>query len=191
MPFLQRLRGWLWPHIGWRRAGAYVLARIKRLPGTPHSIAAGFACGAAVSFTPFVGLHLAGALLLALIIRGNYLAAWIGTLVGNPWSFPFIWIFTYKLGQFLLGAEISDEMIDLNAWTFEHIRDELGRVIWPMTVGGVPSGLMVGFAVYFPLAKGIASFQAARQRRRQLRRTQIRKKTIRVKVGRRPTTGAA
>ena len=53
--FLKRLRGWLWPRAGWRRAGHYLVTRVKRMPGTPHSIAAGVATGVAVSLTPFVG----------------------------------------------------------------------------------------------------------------------------------------
>ena len=71
IPLWQRLSRWLWPHIGWRRAGTYVWHRLTRLSGTPHSIAAGFACGTAISFTPFVGFHLLGGALLAFLVRGN------------------------------------------------------------------------------------------------------------------------
>lgn len=191
MPLLQRLRSWVWPHNGWRRAGAYVVARVKRMPGTPYSIAAGFACGTAISFTPFIGFHLIGAFGLALLIRANYLAAWIGTVVGNPWTFPIIWVFTYKLGLFLLGHDVVSHPTEIEGWTSADLIAELGRVIWPMTVGGVPSGLIAGFAVYFPIARGVAGFQEARRRRRERRLQQIRKKTIRVKVARRPTTGTA
>ena len=104
IPFLRPLRGWLWPHIGWRRRH-YLVKRLTRLPGTPHSIAAGFACGVAISFTPFIGLHtLLSAACCALLVRGNYLAAVVGTLVGNPWTFPFIWLVSYQLGHALLGG---------------------------------------------------------------------------------------
>ena len=188
-PLWQRLQGWIWPHIGWRRAGAYVVARVKRMPGTPHSIAAGFACGTAISFTPFVGLHLIGALGLALLVRGNYIAAWVGTLVGNPWTFPFIWIFTYQLGQFLLGHDVASHPDVISGWTFDYLKQEIGRVIWPMTVGGVPTGILAGLAVYFPMARGIAGFQEARRRRREQRK--IKRRVVRVKVPGRPTTGAA
>ena len=54
---LKRLRGWLWPRTGWRRAGHYLVTRVKRTPGTPRGIAAGVATGVAVSLTPFVGLY--------------------------------------------------------------------------------------------------------------------------------------
>src|SRR5918994_7101736 len=96
IPLWRRLRGWLWPHIGWRRLGTYLVKRLTRLPGTPHSIAAGFACGTAISFTPFIGLHTLLSVLLSFLLRGNYLAAVVGTLVGNPWTFPVIWLMSYS-----------------------------------------------------------------------------------------------
>ena len=90
--------------MGWRRLGIYLARRLTRLPGTPHSIAAGFACGTAISFTPFLGLHTVLSVLLAFLVRGNYLAAVVGTLVGNPWTFPFLCVASIKLGHVLLGG---------------------------------------------------------------------------------------
>ena len=52
-----RLRNFFWPTSGFRRSFSYLWHRIARLPGTPHAIAAGFAFGAAISFTPFIGGH--------------------------------------------------------------------------------------------------------------------------------------
>ena len=72
--------------------GKKVLIRLKRLQGTPYSIATGFACGVAISFTPFIGFHMILAALTAWLIRGNIIASAIGTIVGNPWTFPFIWL---------------------------------------------------------------------------------------------------
>ena len=78
----RRIRDFFWPRSGWRRSSTYVAHRIGRLPGTSYSIAAGFACGAAVSFTPLIGFHFALAALLALLVRGNLLASALGTAVG-------------------------------------------------------------------------------------------------------------
>ena len=99
----QRLRGWLWPQNGWRRAGRYLLWRIRRMPGTPHAVAAGFAAGAAMSMTPFLGGHLLLAFGLAYLTGGNLLAAALGTLVGNPWVLPLILAIAYRLGCLALG----------------------------------------------------------------------------------------
>jgi len=106
---LQRLGRLMWPRMGWRRLGKYYSFRVKRLPGTPYSIACGFACGAAVSFTPFIGFHFILGALIAWAMRGNILASAIGTAVGNPWTFAFIWPGIFWLGRTILGYENRSE----------------------------------------------------------------------------------
>ena len=152
-------------------------------------VAAGFACGAAVSFTPFVGLHILLGMLLAWLLRGHMIAAIAGTVVGNPWTFPFIWLATYKVGQIMLG---SAEAAPWPAVTmFKHVVTDLGSLIWPtltgentwqalklvlidlraliwpMFIGSIPLAVLAGFATYLPLAKAIDAFQKAREGRRR------------------------
>lgn len=174
-PLWQRLRGWLWPHVGWRRAGAYYVKRLLRLPGTPYSIAAGFACGVGVSFTPLVGGHLLAAAAVALLLRSNVLAAWAGTLVGNPLTFPFLWLVSYHAGVLILGdnAIVSSAR---DAWSMGWMWDNYSRLAWPMTVGGIPVGIAAGLATYLPLVRIVAAYQEARRRRRERRRGRIRLK---------------
>ena len=64
-------------------------------------VAKGFAYGCAVSFTPFVGLHTLIALGLASLYKQNKTAALLGTLLGNPWTFPLIWYLDWQTGIFL------------------------------------------------------------------------------------------
>ena len=99
----ERLREALWPSMGLRRVLFYFWYRILRLKGTPESVAAGLACGVAVSFTPFIGLHFLLALALAFVLRANLAAAMIGTIVGNPWTFPLIWSILLQTGRLILG----------------------------------------------------------------------------------------
>jgi len=169
IPLWRRLRGWLWPDIGWRRLGIYLVKRITRLPGTPHSIAAGFACGTAISLTPFIGLHTLLSVLLSFLVRGNYLAAVVGTLVGNPWTFPVIWLATYQVGHFILGSTPSRATPEPELTSRLH---ELRSLIWPMTVGAVPLAALAGLATYFPLVRLVAAYQEARRRRREHRRAE-------------------
>jgi uncharacterized protein (DUF2062 family) len=144
--------------------GAYLVRRVTRLSGTPHSIAAGLSCGIAISFTPFIGLHLLGAFALAKLARGNYVAAAVGTLVGNPWTFPFIFFVAYKLGHVLLGSHAPIERVQ--HWDLATLFAEAEAVFWPMVVGGIPLAVVAGLASYFPLVRIIAAYQEARQRRR-------------------------
>ena len=163
-----RLRDLLWPRRGWLRAGRYVLARVRRMPGTPHSIAAGFASGAAVSFTPFLGGHLLLPFGLALLVRGNLVAAALGTAAGNPLTFPLMFAATYQLGSLILG-EPARGFTDFSPLEPGEFLEEVGLRLRPMVVGSVPLGALVWVAVYLPLARAVAGVQERRHAGRSLR----------------------
>lgn len=164
LSFLQRVSAIFWPRSGWRRSGVYVAHRLRRLPGTPYRIAAGFASGAAVSFTPFIGLHFVLAAGLALLVRGNVIASAIGTMVGNPWTFPFIWLWTYSLGRWVLGSEGGLTGLPENL-SFQHLIDHPLDVLLPMIVGSIPTALVAWFVFFWPLQRTVAGYQAVRRRR--------------------------
>jgi hypothetical protein len=149
------------------RIVSYYKRRVARLPGTPHSIAAGFAAGAAVSFTPFMGFHFILGALLAYFIRGNMVASALGTLIGNPWTFPFIWIVTYELGTNVLsnaGRGVPQETL-----SFSYLIDHVGDVLIPMMLGGAILSIIVFPLVYFPLRLMIQRFRDIRFAKRQRR----------------------
>lgn len=150
-----------------------MLHRLKRLPGSPHSIAAGFASGAAVSFTPFLGFHFLLGFVVAFFTRGNYVAAAVGTVVGNPWTFPFIFAWTYHLGRAIVGdADAATlRVADLSATGFF---SEMGSYVVPMVVGSVPTMIVVWVLIYWPLRRLVSAFQAARRRRREARLRELR-----------------
>lgn len=173
--FPERVREFLWPRSGWRRTISYLFHRVARLPGSPYFVAAGFACGAALSFTPFVGMHIALGCLLAWVIRASLLSAAIGTVVGNPWTFPFIWIWIYELGRWLLDETSGQVAEGLNfseffgTFTEAFLRFDLvyvfetaWPVFWPMVVGGIPTAVVVWVAFYFPLKPIVGAYQRRR-----------------------------
>ena len=163
LPVLKRLRQLIWPTGGLRRSALYVAHRIGRLPGTPYRIAAGFACGAAASFTPFIGFHFVLAMALSLMVRGNVIASAIGTAVGNPWTFPFIWAWIYALGRWMLGAGELDAPVA--SFTLSEIFDQPLAVFWPMVLGSVPTAIVAWIAAYYPASLAVAQYQRARRRR--------------------------
>jgi uncharacterized protein (DUF2062 family) len=171
---LYRARNILWPRAGWGRTFSYLRHRVARLPGTPESIAIGLACGIAVSFTPLMGFHFLVAALLAWVMGGNFLASALGTAFGNPWTFPLIWLWIYKLGTWILGADagVSEE------FTLTVIRDDFLGIFLPMLVGGLPTALVVWFVSYFPFKYLIRSYRRARRHRveRMVRQRAIRRK---------------
>ena len=182
LPLQQRLRGLIWPRAGFRRSVRYVAHRLARLPGTPHRVAAGFASGAAISFTPLIGFHFLGGAAIALLVRGNLLASAIGTAVGNPWTFPFIWAWTYGLGRWILGHTRGMATLPPHV-SMTHIFDNFWGIFLPMLVGGLATAIVAWFAFYFPLRYLVRSYQTARRRRlarraRRLAKTPKRRKPV-------------
>ena len=174
--WIARLRDFLWPRRGWRRAGTYVFHRVRRLPGSPYSIAAGVACGAAMSFTPYIGFHFFGAALLAWLIGGNLMAAAIGTAVGNPWTFPFIWAGIFRLGVWMLGWDVSHVLPD--ELTLSYIFERPGAILLPMSLGAIPATVVVWCAIYWPVRELVADYQRLRRHRRERRREVLRERVM-------------
>tara|TARA_Y100001968_G_C19356890_1_gene717676 strand:+ start:318 stop:872 length:555 start_codon:yes stop_codon:yes gene_type:complete len=168
---------WAWPRGGWRRMIHYIYLRMARMKGTPYSIAAGFACGAAVSFTPLIGVHFLLAGLLSWLIRANVIVSLIGTIVGNPWTFPFIWIWTYKIGNWIISPKVHIEketapdfyssfnMLIESFLQFNKslIIESAIPVLWPMLVGSIPTAFVVWFLSFVLVRKGIESYQGNKQ----------------------------
>ncbi|WP_142846967.1 DUF2062 domain-containing protein [Telmatospirillum sp. J64-1] len=175
----RRLSDLVWPRSGWSRAARYVGHRLARLPGTPYGIAAGFACGAASSVLPLVGAHFILAALAAWAIRANVVASAIGTVVGNPWTFPAIWWSTYWLGDWILGdaspaVSSRPDFVGMFTGLWQAVifldLQQIGGKIWPvlapMLVGSIPLSIITGIAFYIPLRRLVASYQHLRLTRR-------------------------
>ncbi|MEQ8441579.1 MAG: DUF2062 domain-containing protein [Alphaproteobacteria bacterium] len=150
--------------MGLERTYRYYQRRVTRLPGTAYSIAAGFAAGAAVSFTPLVGFHFLLGALVAFLIRGNLIASAFGTLVGNPWTFPFIWVAIYKLGTSIMPGPAEPMPVREFDWAF--LMANFSEVLVPMLLGGLILSLVVWPIVYFPMYRLVARLKAAQAARR-------------------------
>ena len=178
---IERARLWVWPRVSWRRSTLYYVKRILRLSATPYAIAAGCAIGAFLSFTPFIGFHIAISVALAWLVRGNLIAAAIGTSVGNPLTFPLIWASTYELGYVILRGEPATAPPPLGWHFLERSVDNLSPIIKTMTVGSLPLGFLASLVVYAIVYKSVAAYQASRRKRLHGRRI----------ANRRPARGSA
>ena len=171
---LQRCSEMLWPKMGWKRVANYWGIRVNRLPGSVYSIASGFASGAAVSFTPFVGLHFIFGGVLAWIFRGNIIASAIGTAVGNPWTFPFIWLWIYNCGLWMgFGEQGSTQTsFDFAAlfgqtseaalkFDYEYVIHSAWPVLKPMLIGSIPTSIVIWLFFYYLVKYLINSYRGA------------------------------
>ncbi|MEM7196784.1 MAG: DUF2062 domain-containing protein [Pseudomonadota bacterium] len=167
-----RIREGLWPSMGWQRYWRYLKLRVNRLPGSPRGIAGGIAIGAAVSMTPLIGLHVLLALGLAWAFKRNIIAALIGTAVGNPWSFPFIWWMSYSIGDGILSLfDMAHDYggVPLLVLRIDQVNPDMDLfpvIFANMIIGCIPMMIVTWFVVYRLCIPIITRFQNKRRQRR-------------------------
>lgn len=167
LPLKAKLQELFWPRKGFSRPFHYVRRRVLRLTATPHAVAAGFAAGIAISWTPFIGLHFLLAFAVAYLLAGNLIAAALGTAFGNPLTFPFIWAVTWEVGHHILGGETSGGgRVDLESlFTTVGAAKLWEPLLKPMLVGAVPLAIVSGIIIYPVTYKMVATFQRRRRER--------------------------
>ena len=123
----------------------------------------------AISFTPFLGLHIAMACCIVYLTRGNYLAAVIGTVVGNPWTFPLFFALTGAIGTAIIGG---GAVAEIPVWDWDAILagpvDYFSKflpVVFPLIVGGIPVAIAVWFLTYLVFKELVTRYRARRKPR--------------------------
>lgn len=167
-----QLREWFVPRKGWNRGIRYLHLRLRRLPGSPHSIALGFAFGTLLSFTPLFGFHIFVAVGFAYVLGGNLLAAALGTAVGNPLTFPIIAAISIRLGNAFLGHPVDPAAAeDIEArFVVLQFPELFGNLFLPYLIGGLLLGLPAAFVGYLVMRPLAAAYQARRAARRRKQR---------------------
>jgi uncharacterized protein len=119
------LREQIYPRGGFKRAIRYVVYRMRRLPDQPHRVARGVFAGFFIGFLPLPGLQFLAAWGAARLVRGNVLAALLGTFNTNPVTTPFFAVLAMSLGHWIMGIEAP-----LNARYIGHAFAEAGHDLW-------------------------------------------------------------
>lgn len=163
-----RLRLLVWPRSSFGRSLRYAVKRMLRLKASPHKIAVGCAAGVFASITPLVGIQMVMAGALALVLRGSITAAMLGTLFGNPLSWPLIWGATYALGHAMIGNPGPAE-----AAALKHGTGHIWPVLYPMLIGSIPIGL-ASAAVSYGIVASLADAVRQRQRDQMTRLARLR-----------------
>ena len=141
--------------INLKRASLFYFLKLVRVKDTQDKLAIGFACGSMVSFTPFIGFHFFLAVIFAYILRGNIVASLIGTFIGNPFTFPFIWIFIYKVGNIFFK---NDQNFSLEL-TFQSLFDQGYDILIPMLIGSLIVSIPIWLISYYTVKFLILSFK--------------------------------
>jgi uncharacterized protein len=174
----ERFRVLVWPRNSWDRSLRYILLRLLRVRATPHQLAFGCAIGAFAAVTPLVGLQMALAGLLAIVLNASFPAAMLGTFFGNPVVWAVLWPATYATGNYMLGSQGGLDQVALETqfvffWeSVRHLSPDMIKaalgILWPvvkpMLVGSLPVGLAIAAVFYFLTKRAASTYQARRRR---------------------------
>ena len=117
--------------------------KITKIKDFPESVAVGVAWGVAVSFTPLLGFHLIICYLGTWLMKGNLIAATVGTIIGNPWTFPFIFYLDYKVGTTIFLERINYYEFKISFFV-EHFED----LFYPTLLGSLPIAIIIWFVTF-------------------------------------------
>ncbi len=113
----------------WRRwRGA-----LRRMPEHPERVARGFAVGVFIGMLPGTGLL--AALAIAFFFRLHKPSVAVGALVNNPWTTPFLYIASYRVGKWLTGYASPFVWQGWSSLRNPALWPEVLRVIWPTAFG--------------------------------------------------------
>ncbi len=167
--YWQKIGNIVWPKMGLKRLAHYYKHRTIRIPAGEHSIAAGLAFGCAVSWTPTFGTHLLQCALFCWITRTNWIASFIGSGFGNPWTTPMLMLIAYHVGKALFVATGNGDMVlhTNDPITFELLMNEKMKIFLPTLLGGYVMGAATFPLFYYPFYYMVKGARLARKARIQ------------------------
>ena len=117
--------------------------KLYRIRDFPESVAIGLAWGVAVSFTPLLGFHLIICYLGTISMRGNLIAATVGSVIGNPWTFPFFFYVAYKLGVNFIYSPLDNYEFKIS-----FLIENFDKLFFPTLLGSLPIAIIAWFITY-------------------------------------------
>lgn len=122
--------------------------QILSLDSHPGHIAAGFAVGVFISFTPPIpGLHTALAIAVAFLFRLNKLTCLAGAWVNSPVTIIPVLVFNYKLGATLLGYHST--RLHLEGLDWPYFKEVMVNHAKPLLLGCSLTGFIAAVISYF------------------------------------------
>ena len=152
-----------------RRRFRLTYLKLLRLRDRPEVVAKGLAIGVFAGCFPLLGLQSLIGIFLAAIFRASKVAAVAATWISNPLTYVPLFLFNYKIGQFLLRTKDA-ELLDITSLTAFR---ELGPTIAiTLLTGSFIVGTILSMVTYF---YSLAILQ--RWRDRSLRHRRFQRKT--------------
>ena len=131
----------------------------------PEKVAASFALGVTISFTPLIGFHWVIALILAIVLKLNKVDVLLGTLVVNPLTIGPIAAVAVPLGRLVFRAEREalshlpwKEFLNASFWAHAGPRMRVIGLQW--AAGMLILSLLAGSLTYVVLVNVIRARRA-------------------------------
>jgi len=140
----------------------YIRDRIRsifQLKDSAHKLAASFALGVFIAFSPTVGLHMISCILLAWVFRLNKLVVFSAAFINNPWTMVPMYGFSLWFGMKITGSHFALPAI---AWKEIGLAD-LFRILkpylLPFVAGTVVLGVISAIISYFIIYWAISQYR--------------------------------
>jgi uncharacterized protein (DUF2062 family) len=144
---------------------------VLHIHDTPKRTAAAFGLGAAIGFSPFLGLHTIIGLALAFVFDLNRVAVLGGLWLNLPWFVAPYYTAATALGAWLTGSRMPPHLLsqlehtwDMPSWGARmHAAGHLLRpLLVPYTLGSMLAAVPIGLVAY----SSALAFLMARRRHR-------------------------
>jgi len=127
-----------------------------------RSLAAGFAVGVFFSFTPLVTLHTVLALVVAVVLRLNKVTTLAGVWVNNPYTMPFVFYGSFRLGEWILGMRVSPPSFE--SYTLQTVLKAAVPYAAPLFLGTTIVGIAAAVLGYIVVYRIAAKVKSARRK---------------------------
>lgn len=136
--------------------------RLMNMPGKIDDVAMGFAIGVFFAFSPWLGLHTALTFVITLVLRKNFAAGILGSLVFNPFTGPFIFYLEFAVGRRLLGAEKLSlpRGMTVDFHGLKLLWHAGFDVLYPLIAGSLVLGSLMAVLSYFLLQRALQVYRA-------------------------------
>lgn len=121
--------------------------KILSLDAHPGHIAAGFAVGVFISFTPFFGLHTPMAIAMAFLFRLNKLTCLTGAWVNTPLTVVPVLAASYKLGLALQGKPPTE--LSFTSLDWHSLQPHAKSIVLGSSIIGFVAALAAYFICYW------------------------------------------
>lgn len=129
----------------------YMIDRIRRiftLDDSPSQLAAAFALGVFIAFSPTIGLHTVSCILFAWMFRLSKLVVFTAAFINNPWTIVPMYGFCLWFGIKITGGDAVPS-IPWKELSFTNAYDVLMPYLWPFIAGSLVVGLIAALLAYF------------------------------------------